>query len=368
MEDERLRSGAFSGDTILEAFRELYPDNALLTNVYFLFDEIQYLDGWEPFINRVYQQISKNVVITGSNGRLLHTEVSSVLRGRSLAVELLPLSFSEYLRFKKISFSEYGTQAVQSKAAFHEYLMDGGYPETIDMEPQVRRRVLQEYFNTVMYRDILDQAQPASYSYLRYLFHRLAANTGKTTAIAKIFNELKSQGYSLSKNSLYQMVDLAESVYLYKRISKFDPSLIKRENSEKKGYFVDNGMLNAIDVSFTSNKGALLENLIFWQLYRQYGNIYTTDIYFYKDASHECDFILYREGGKAIPIQVTWRMDQESTRQREIKGLIKACDQTNSPMGIIITLEDEEELNLSGRSIRIIPAWKWCTQEYDLTS
>ena len=366
LEDERLRSAPFEADIILQAFQELHPSNPTLKDVLFVFDEIQYLSNWEAFVNRIHQQISRQVILTGSNSRTLHTEVANVLRGRSLAVELLPLSFAEYLKFRDITFSYYGVEASQSRSAFHEYLMFGGYPETVGMEIPLIRNLLQEYFNTTIYRDILDQAHPANYSYLRYVFHRLAANTGKTTSISKVYNELKSQGYAVSKNSIYEMVQMAEDVYLYKRISRFDPSIVRRENSDKKGYFIDNGMLNAIDAGFSANRGALLENLVFWQLYRQYGSIYTTDIYYYKDASHECDFILYREGGHALPIQVCWQMTTQDTYLRELKGLVKACEYAGSSTGILITLEDYDELTFDGKNIKIIPAWKWCAEEFDL--
>lgn len=199
----------------------------------------------------------------------MHTEVASVLRGRGIPVELLPLSFSEYLRFRNINYNAVGTQKSVVLAAFNKYLAWGGFPEVV-LETGINPLpVLQEYFNTVLYRDIIDIYQPASYGYLRYLFHRIANNTGKTLALTKIFNELKSRGYSVSRNSLYEMANLAESVYLFKRISRFDASLIKRENSDKKSYFIDNGMLHAIDSSFSNNRGMLLENLVFWQLYRQ---------------------------------------------------------------------------------------------------
>jgi len=155
-------------------------------------------------------------------------------------------------------------------------------------------------------------------------------------------------------------------VYLYKRISRFDPSLVKRENADKKCYFIDNGMLHALGGSFSQHLGMLLENLVFWQLYRQYGNIYTTDIYYYKDASHECDFVLYKEGGRALPIQVCWKMDTETTRQRELKGVLKACAKTGSKTGIILTFETEELLKMDDTQIHVIAVWKWCAQGFDL--
>lgn len=366
LEDERLRTEVFPADEILQAFAEMNPDNLLLKDVYFLFDEIQYLDKWEFFINRIFEQISKKIIITGSNSKTLHTEVAAVLRGRGLPIELLPLSFSEYLNWQGIEYSAYGSRKVQTLAAFSKYLYQGGYPETIGVDEKMNFMLLQEYFNSVMYRDIIEQQQPANYRYLRYLFHRIADNTGKPMGLSKIYNELKSRNYAVSRASIYEMADLGEAVYLYKRISRFDASLIKRENADKKCYFIDNGMLRALGAKFSENKGMLLENLVFWQLYRQYGNIYTTDIFYFKDAYHECDFILYQDGGKALPIQVCWEMKTEDTRQREMKGLVKACKATDSKKGIIITAETEEEIKQDAVKIKVIPAWKWCAEGMDL--
>ncbi len=368
LEDERLRSDVFEADEILQAFAELYPENALLKDVYFFFDEIQYLNNWEKFINRIHEQINRKVVITGSNSKLLHTEVAGVLRGRGLPIELLPLSFKEYLSWKGIEFSEYGGSKAKVRAAFNHYLFQGGYPETALHNADQNHNLLQEYFNTVLYRDIIDLAQPSNYGYLRYLFHRIADNTGKTSNLLKIYRELKSRGYAVSKSKVYQMADLAEAVYLFKRISRFDPSLIKRENSDKKAYFIDNGMLRALGTRFSENRGKLLENLVFWQLYRQYGNIYTTDIYYYQDTYHECDFILFREGDRPLPIQVCWEMQNEDTKTREISGLIKACEVSGRKKGIIITYDSAEEIEEKGIHIAVIPAWKWCGQELDLLS
>lgn len=366
LEDERLRGDVFEPDEILQAFAELYPENALLKDVYFFFDEIQYLANWEKFINRIHEEINRKVVITGSNSKILHTEVAGVLRGRGLPIELLPLSFKEYLNWQGIQFSEYGAAKVKVISAFNQYLFQGGYPETAFSNEDQNRNMLQEYFNTVLYRDIIDLAQPSNYSYLRYLFHRIADNTGKTTSLLKIHRELKSRGYSVSKDKLYQMADLAEAVYLFKRINRFDPSLIKRENSDKKFYFIDNGMLRALGSRFSEDRGKLLENLVFWQLYRQYGSIYTTDIYYYKDNYHECDFILFKEGNKPLPIQVCREMKTEDTRKREMAGLVKACQISGAEKGVVITYDSEEELEEDGLPISIIPVWKWCGLEQDL--
>ncbi|HLF62307.1 MAG TPA: ATP-binding protein [Saprospiraceae bacterium] len=360
LEDERLRADDFDPDIILQAFRELYPHRTGLKDVYFFLDEIQYLNHWEYFVNRIYEQVSRHLVITGSNSRTLHTEVASVLRGRGLAVELLPLSFTEYLAFRDIPFrtSGAGRRAVVL-AAFRDYLVQGGFPEVVLSHEHARRSMLQEYFNTMLYRDILDRYQPASYRYLRYVLHRIAANTGKTLALNKIYNELKSQGYKVSKDKLYEMADLAEAIYLFKRISRYDPSPVRRENSDKKAYFIDNGLLNAVTAGFSSNFGALLENMVFWQLYRIYGNIHTDTIFYYKDASGECDFVLQLPDDSALPIQVCWSLRDQDTREREIRGLLRACNAVNSRTGIIITAEETGQEVRYGVTIDIRTAWEW---------
>jgi predicted AAA+ superfamily ATPase len=366
LEDERLRAEPFDPDLILQAFAEVYPNNPLLEGVYFMFDEVQYLSNWEPFVNRVYEQVSKKVFITGSNSKLLHTEVAGVLRGRGLPTEILPLSFSEYLIWKGIPFEAAGPGKAPVVAAFKSYLNHGGFPEAVDLQEHTRNKLMQEYFNAVLFLDIIDQQQPANYAYLRYLFHRIAANTGKPTGLRKIFLELKSRGYAIAQGSIYNMADAAESVYLFKRIAKFDHSAIKRENADKKCYFIDNGMLKALNSSFSNNLGALFENLVFWELYRQCGNIYTTGIYYYKDQSHECDFILYEDGGQALPVQACADINSDETLRREVKGLIKACEIVKSKVGIIITPEEEKTIAAGNTQIHVIPAWKWFGAPFDL--
>lgn len=366
LEDERLRFTAFEPDDILQAHAELYPQNPLLKDVYFIFDEIQFLPKWEHFINRIYEQISKHVIITGSNSKALHTNVAAILRGRGVAFELLNLSFIEFLHWKNISTNLTGSNAIKIKHAFNQYLKWGGYPEVILNKEDHSLKILQEYFNTVIYRDIIDATNPTNYQYVRYLLHRIADNTGKNTNLLKIFNELKSRGYKVSQASLYEMADLAEAIYLFKRISKFDFSLIKRENSEKKCYFVDNGMLHALGSNFSDNNGRFLENIFFWHLYRKYGSIYTETIFYYKDTSYECDFILQHQSGSYIPIQVCWDLSDMETKERELKGLIKACKMTNQNKGFIFTYDTEERIHLKDVEIIILPVWKWISQMDDL--
>ena len=361
-EDERIQFEPHQLDLILQAWQELHPE-ANLENAWFFFDEVQAAPGWERFINRINETWSKKIFFTGSNSSVLHTELKSVLRGRSIAIELLPLSFKEYCEFRNVKPSAYGSGKSITIALFHQYLIHGGYPETINLpSQQISLAYLQEYYNAMLLRDIVEYNQISNYTYLRSLYRQAASTIGKTISNRRLYNQLKSQQYSVGVNSVYEAMDMAEHAYLFKRISRFDFSDSKREKSDKKIYWLDNGLLNANTAQYTGNNGLLLENLVFKELYLRYGSIYTNNIYYYAEPSGECDFVIYREGGIALPVQVSWTLSHPETRSREIKGLLKAAAYCKVKEALIITLDEEEALTIDGVQIQIMPAWKWMLQ------
>src|SRR5690606_34519475 len=134
-EDERIQFEPHQLDLILQAWQELNPDTKL-ENAWFFFDEVQAAPGWERFLNRINETWSKKIFFTGGNSSVLHTELKSVLRGRSIAIELLPLSFIEYCEFNNFKPSEYGLGKSKTIGLFHKYLVHGGYPETVNLPSQ----------------------------------------------------------------------------------------------------------------------------------------------------------------------------------------------------------------------------------------
>lgn len=358
-EDERIQFEPQQLDLILQAWQELNP-NAKLEDAWFFFDEVQAAPGWERFLNRINETLSKKIFFTGSNSSVLHTELKSVLRGRSIAIELLPLSFKEYCEFSEFKPVQYGPRKSKTIALFLKYLFEGGYPETINLpSKQISLAYLQEYYNAMLLRDIVEYNRLTNYAYLRSLYRQAASSIGKTISNRRLFNQLKSQKYSVGINSVYEAMDMAEQAYLFKRISRFDFSDSKREKSDKKIYWLDNGLLNANTAQYTGNKGLLLENLVFKELYLRFGSIYSNNIYYYSEPTAECDFVVYREGGTALPIQVSWTLQDPETRNREIKGLIKAAAYCKVKEALVITLEEEDGLIIDGVDVKIIPAWKW---------
>jgi hypothetical protein len=362
-EDERIQFEPQQLDLLLQAWRELYPDRSL-EQAWFFFDEVQAAPGWERFLNRINETLSKKIFFTGSNSSVLHTEIKSVMRGRSIAVELLPLAFGEYCDFSGLKPVLHGSGRSKTIASFQKYLVWGGYPETVNLPSEaIHTAYLQEYYNSMLLRDIVEYNQLSNYSYLRNLYRQAAASIGSTISIRRLHNHLKAHQYNVGINTVYEAMDMAENAYLFKRVSRFDFSDSKREKSDKKIYWLDNGLLNANTAQYGGNKGLLLENAVFRELYRRYGNIYTQNIYYAADTSSACDFVIYAEGGTPLPVQVCWSLSDPATRQRELRGLIKACQYCQVKEGWIITGDEEEELDMEGVHVVVKASWKWMVSE-----
>ncbi|MCD4668815.1 MAG: ATP-binding protein, partial [Actinomycetia bacterium] len=238
-EDERIDKNTFELNNVIESYQELYPE-INLADCYFLFDEIQNIDGWERFVRRVYEQISKNVFITGSNSKFLSKEISTSLRGRSINYEIYPLNFKEYLDFMDIEINLNSTRSVSAIInAFENFLSSGGFPELIFMDNEIKDRVLQEYFNVMIFRDLIERYEITQTAILKYFCKRVIGNSAKKFSVNKIYNEIKSQGYKISKDTIYEFQDYVGSIYLAFFLPKYLPSIVKQEFSRKKAYSID---------------------------------------------------------------------------------------------------------------------------------
>ena len=331
-EDERLELET-DYDQILEAYLELYPEQAL-AEIYLFFDEIQELSGWEKYVRRIYDTVSKKIFLTGSNAKMLSREIATSLRGRSLSFEIMPLSFHEFLTFQEIDPEDQYSTRNQAKIQnrFAEYLVWGGYPELVEVDPRFKADVLQEYFNVMLYRDLLDRYEIRDAFVLKYLIKRLIASFTKEFSVNKFYNDLKSQGVKISKNSIYRLIEQIFSIYMVTAVERYDPALVKREMSNRKIYLYDNGFASATRFSFSEDRGQLLENLVFTKLRKD-----AEEIHFLKNG-YECDFVISIRTGKTIPIQVVDVLHQENFT-RELKGLEKARQRLKCENGMLIVRE-----------------------------
>jgi predicted AAA+ superfamily ATPase len=353
-EDERLDLNIDELDFILQSFSELYPEQNL-NECYFFFDEIQNITGWEKFVRRVYDSVSKNIFITGSNSKLLSSEIATSLRGRTLSYEVFPLSFSEYLSFKDIKVDLYSSKSLAHiKNAQNRFLKDGAFPETLFLEEQYKNQTLQEYFNVLLYKDLAERYKITNTVALKFFLKRIIASSTKQISINKIYNELKSNGIKIGKNTLYDFLEYVQNIYLSLILHRYDKSLVNQELGEKKIYSIDIGLNNATEFKFSDDIGKSLENAVFLELKRLYN-----EVFYYRNSHSECDFIVNENNKITQAIQVTYDMTDIDTKNREIKGLINACINFKLSKGVIVTHDSEDEIIQDGITIEIIPFYKW---------
>ena len=354
-EDERLDLTIDELDLILQSFSELYPEQNL-KECYFFFDEIQNITGWEKFVRRVYDTISKNIFITGSNSKLLSSEIATSLRGRTLSYEVYPLSFSEYLSFKEIEIDLYASKSLaRMQHAQHTFLKEGGFPEIMFLDKTYKNRVLQEYFNVLLYKDLAERYHITNTVALKFFLKRIIASSTKQISINKIYNELKSSGIKIGKNTLYDFLEYVQNIYLALTLQKYDRSLVNKELGEKKIYSIDIGLNNATEFKFSDDIGKTLENAVFLELKRA-----NREIFYYREPGYECDFIVHEKNTITEAIQVTYDMSDEETRKRELKGLVNTCKHFSLSRGLIVTYDSEDNIVVDEITITLLPFYKWC--------
>ncbi len=363
-EDERLNFNSQNLDVILSAWFELSPQN---DKVYFLFDEIQNIPQWEKFIRRVYDTVTKNIFLTGSNSNFLASDISTSLRGRAIHYEVFPFSFREYLIHLNIDMDFYD---VRKKAAitnaFKDYLLFGGFPEIVTMDEHLKNQTLLSYYYVMIYKDLIERYDIKSPFALRRFIEKLANVLTKPVSINKVYNELRSEGYRMDKNFIFDLAEYLQNIYLAFGIKKYSYSYNSRQRSPRKYYFVDNGFLYILSF-YAANKeyGKLLENAVFDFLRKHYGNLFTENIFYYANK-FECDFLIFDREKPLTAIQVSYETTDAETLQREIRGLVAALDYIGQKQGFIITMDDEQTIPLDDKKIQILPAWKLMLQGLNL--
>lgn len=353
-EDERLDLGAEELDLIVQAYRELYPTQDL-AQCYFFFDEIQNLPKWEVFIRRLDDSVSRHLFITGSNSKLLGSEIATALRGRTLRYEVFPLSFAEYLGFQGIEPDLHSSQSqTLINHAFGQFLTQGGFPEVALLsDTTIQHKLLTEYFDVMIYRDLIERYQERNVQALRFFLRRCIEGVTSPLSVSKIHNELKSAGFRISKDTLLHYLEQANAIYLLQMAYKHDPSLVRRELGDKKAYLIDNGMISAFSWRVGQDQGKLLENLVAMEL-RKHG----AELLFVKGAL-ECDFVVQQPTGNLLPIQVCYELGDAATRKREVAGLVAACRFCGVRQGLIVTQEEAADWQVDDVNIKVLPAWKW---------
>ena len=305
------------------------------TSNFYIFDEIQNIKGWETFIRSGLDR-GKQFFITGSNASLLSMELGTRLTGRHINVELFPFSFNEYMKFYKKD---------RTIETFDEYFKEGGFPQYLKYR---KPAILQELLLDILYRDIVSRHNIRDAKSLQELAIYLLSNTGKEFS----YNNLMKMFSFGSVNTPISYISYMEDSYLFFSIPKFDYSLKKQTIGKKKIYAIDNGLLISNSTSFSSDRGRMLENLVFMALRRKYKNIY------YFNEKGECDFLVKQNGAVNMAIQVCYELTDDN-KNREINGLLAALDAFNLNSGLILTYNQEDKIDVNRKNINIMPVWKW---------
>lgn len=344
-------------NTVLEAYFSLYPEKKNTEKIYCFFDEIQVIPGWESFIDRLQRTENCEVYITGSSAQMLSKEIATQMRGRSLSWEIFPFSFREFLDFKQVnsagSFSTKKRLLVQQ--AFEEYWTTGGFPEVAGLDRPLRIKIHQEYFNTMLFRDLVERHDISHPKAVTDLAHWLIDNTASLYSINNLTGYLKSLGHNAPKSAVSSYLEWFEDAYILFTVRIFDASLARSNTNPKKIYCIDHALVTSVGSGILVNSGHLLENLVFSALRR-----ITPDIYYYKTkAGREVDFIIRNADQSRTLIQVCETLAHPETRKRETTALCEAMSELKLNSGILVTRNEEETIQMECGQINVTPAWRF---------
>ncbi|NGX35943.1 MAG: hypothetical protein K1000chlam1_00779, partial [Candidatus Anoxychlamydiales bacterium] len=275
---------------LLENFYTLYPQNHD-KKCYFFLDEIQNVDGWPLVIRRFYDSKKVQIFLTGSSAKLLSKEIATSLRGRSISTEVWPYSFQEYCEAHNIKRPKppIGKKIIdQFNMHFNNYFSIGGFPAIQHLHENERRTILQGYINTVIFRDIIERYKITNTVLIKYLIKTLIKNVAQPFAVHKFYNDIKSQGYKISKDTIYQYMEYIEDAFLIFSVPIFSESLRKTQLNPKRIYVNDNGLVCANRLSISQQLGSLFENQIYLDLRRQNKKVK----YYITQDGYEIDFVV----------------------------------------------------------------------------
>ena len=351
-EDDRLFPLELKNlDSLIEGYFELFPQKRK-ERIFLFLDEVQNVKGWELFVRRIYDNLNIQIYITGSSSKLLSSEIATSLRGRTITYEIFPFSFKEYLIYKNINIDFYSSNSISFiKNAFNKYLFEGGFAETFDEEPDIQLKILKNYLDLIIYKDLIDRYGIKNHGLLKNLIKYLTVNMGTLFSVNKMYNDFRSMGFKFSRNTLYEYLSILQDTYAFFSVPVFSNSIKSEQRNPQKTYSIDNGFKQLFNISFSNDYSKLYENLVFLQLRRK------TDEIFYFKQKQEIDFYIPANLQKLI--NVSFDINDKETYNREINSLNEGMDYFNLKNSLLITSEIENIVKIEDKTINILPLWKW---------
>ena len=336
---------AWDADLVMRMLDDVYPGYE-----YILLDEVQNLDAWDLWVSELYRK-GKNLVITGSNARMLSSEMATVLTGKYLQVEMLPFSLEEFFDWNKIDLhSVKPEQRTDSQILMDDYLRNGGYPEVVASR-QLTRSYLDTLFDSIIWKDVAKRHNVRNVTDLNNLAMYLVSNFCNPVSANELTTEL---GFS-SVNTTKKYMDYLHEPYIFYYLSRYNNKLKLMKKAPRKVYVVDNGFVASKAFSLSDNLGRLLENQVFIELIRRGYDVEKTMFYYRSRNDKEVDFVLRKGTSIERLVQVCYDMSSPKTEKREVDSIIECAGELKCSNLVIVTYNDKRTIEKDGYKIEVLP-------------
>ena len=336
---------AWNSDLVMRMLDDVYPDYE-----YILLDEVQNLDGWDLWVSELYR-LGKNLVITGSNARMLSSEMATVLTGKYIQVEMLPFSLKEFFDWNKLDLHMLKPEdKTNSLVLTDDYLRNGGYPEVVASR-QLTCNYLDTLFDSIIWKDVAKRHNVRNVTDLNNLAMYLVSNFCNPVSANDLTTELDFS----SVNTTKKYMDYLHEPYLFYYLSRYNNKLKLMKKAPRKVYVVDNGFVASKAFSLSDNLGRLLENQVFIELLRRGYDVENTVFYYRSRNDKEVDFVL-RKGTKIERlVQVCYDISNPKTKKREVDSIVECAGELKCSNLVIVTNNDKLTIEKDGYRIDVVP-------------
>lgn len=336
---------AWDSNLVMRMLDEVYP-----AYEYILLDEVQNLNSWDLWVSELYR-LGKNLVITGSNAKMLSSEMATVLTGKYIQIEMLPFSLEEFFDWNKLNLRTLQLeQKTEILVLTDDYLRNGGYPEVVASR-QLSRSYLDTLFDSIILKDVAKRHKVRNITDLNSLAMYLLSNFCNPISVNELAVEL---GFS-SVNTTKKYMDYLHEPYLFYYLSRYNNKLKLMSKAPRKVYVVDNGFVSSKAFSLSDNLGRLLENQVFIELLRRGYDVEKTMFYYRSRNDKEVDFVLRKANKIECLVQVCYDLSSPKTEKREVDSLIECAEELNCNNLVIVSYREKRIIEKNAYKIDVLP-------------
>ena len=347
--DSQQLLDAWNANLVMRLLEDVYPGYE-----YLLLDEVQNLDAWDLWVSELFR-MGKNLVITGSNAKMLSSEMATVLTGKYLQVEMLPFSLEEFFDWNQLNIHELKPeQETDASVLTDDYMRKGGYPEVVASR-QLTRSYLDTLFDSIVWKDVAKRHNVRNITDLNDLAMYLVSNFCNPISANELTDELRFASVTTTK----KFMDYLHEPYLFYYLPRYNNKLKLMKKAPRKVYVVDNGFVAAKAFSLSDNLGRLLENQVFIELIRRGFDTDKTMFYYHSRNDKEVDFVLRKGAHIERLVQVCYDISSPKTEKREVDAIIESAEELRCNNLTIVTNNDERTIEKNGYKINVVPISKF---------